>query len=64
MSKIEQDAARWNFMMLVADYPDGYEAAVIDRLGNEIEYSNDKESMDMCKLVDAAILAVNAGAVK
>lgn len=55
-----RDAARWRFMMRVADDADGLEAEAMESLGNEQMETDRPESEQMCELVDQAIAKVAA----
>lgn len=53
-----KDAARWRFMMAVADNDHGPEAMMLEELGNKITADDKSESTGMERLVDAAIAAM------
>lgn len=57
---VARDAARWRFMMRVADDADGLEAQAMESLGNEQMETDRPESEQMCELVDQAIAKVAA----
>lgn len=57
---VVRDAARWRFMMRVADDAEGAEALAMESLGNEQMETERPESEQMCELVDQAIAKVAA----
>jgi hypothetical protein len=54
---VERDAARFDFMMRVADNPEGAEAMAVEAIGNESMETDRPESIQMRELIDAAIAA-------
>ncbi len=58
--QMAKEAARWRFMMAVADNADGPEADVMEKLGNEVLESHRPESEQMAEIVDAAIAMLAA----
>lgn len=54
---VERDAARFDFMMRVADNPEGPDALAVEEIGNEQMETDRPESVQMRELIDAAIAA-------